>query len=672
MGFFSCIDFSLCDTSQPFSRLMSILAATLLALAVLAAQVLHGGLFVPAFSLPSDGLLVLAAAAGLWVVARNSAPASPISLGAVVVLMAYLMWRCAHATDYYLARVEMGLVLAGGTAFALGYGALTTTRARFTFYGIVLVGAATQAVVGFFQFAKGELVAPLGWFSADLQAIYVDRFATRAHGLFVNPNQFAWLMGWGALSCVALAAWARVSVIARVILIYLALMFVAADLLSGSRGGLLSLVVGGIAFGAISIVGVTLGLRRGRGLVIAGAVFLVALCVGFGWFIYSSNWVMQGRMDALLFPDVRNFLLEHAQRQFEATPLLGTGPGTFIYAARLYRTGDQPFDAVFAHDDWLQTLVEYGFVGIGLALLVLVILLTGGVGRFLRALRRRTAVGDRPLSNAAGFLLAAMTTTVMFAVHSFTDFNMHIPANALLAGATLGILAGTGGEAVSEARRLPAVLLRLGTAGILAILAGALGVYAWWHGPADFYSLKAANAYAGGRVAEGLAAANAGLSIRPGDAQLQTLRGRGLYDFESAAELALPDNGVGADVKGPDGEMLTPEKRHALYEGASEAFSAAIAQRPMERALLVRRANARVETGQREQAGKDLIAAIRLDPSHAYAYGAYGDFLYEEGQLGRALRIYSLGAALPGGSYCGRQAADVREEMGPTAAGGGR
>jgi len=587
------------------------------------------------------------------------------------VLGAYLVWRCAHPSDHFLGRVEMGQVLAAVLAFAMGYGALTHTRARFVFFGVVLAGAVAQAGVGFFQFAQGGMVAPLGWFALDLQSVYAERFATRAHGFFVNPNQFAWLMGWATLSCVALASWARVHVITRVILIYLALMFLAADLLSGSRGGLLSLVAGGVAFGLVSVVGIATMLRRGRGLIISGAVFLVALCLGFGWFVYSSNWMIQGRMDAMLFPDVREILLEHARRQFEVAPLLGMGPGMFGYAARLYRTGNQPSDAVFAHDDWLQTLVEYGFVGFSLALLVVLILLAGGVGRFFMALRRRVLAGERPLSNSAGVLLAAITTTVTFCVHSFTDFNLHIPANALLAGATLGLLAGTGGDPAG-ARRLPAGLLRTFTGGGIAVAAVALGLFVWWHGAADFYALRSANAYASGQVRAGLADANTGLTFRPDDAQLQALRGRGLSDFESAEQFELEAKSDFSSAKGPDGEELTPETRRKLYQAASDAFTAAIAQQPMERSLLVGRATALLEAGREESARKDLLEAIRLDPSHAYAYGAYGDYLYEKGHLDRALRIYTLGTTLPGGGYCGQQAESVREELAPTPGAGGR
>jgi O-antigen ligase len=586
------------------------------------------------------------------------------------VLAAYLVWRCGHATDQFLGRIEMGQILAVGLAFGVAYGGLTNTRARFVFLGIVLAGAVAQAVVGFFQFAQGGMVAPLGWFALDLQKVYETRFATRAHGLYVNPNQFAWLMGWATLSCLALATWARVHVVTRVVLIYLALMFLAADLLSGSRGGLLGLIAGGMAFGLMSIAGVVMALRRGRVLILAGAIFLVLLCAGFGAFIYSSNWVIQGRVDAILFPDVREALLEHAWRQFEAAPLVGMGPGAFIYAARLYRTGNQMLDAVFAHDDWLQTLVEYGFVGFSLALLTVLVLLWGGGERFFKTLERRASTGDRPLSSSAGILLAAIAATVMFFVHSFTDFNLHIPANALLAGATLGLLAGTGGDPAG-ARRLPAGILRTFSALGIVVLTIAVGFFAWLHGAADFYALRAANAEEGGHVKEALVAANKGLEFRPDDAQLQTLRGRALSDFESAEMFARAENDF-SGTRGPDGKELTPETRRELYQSASDAFAAAIAQQPMERSLLIGRATALLTAGHEESGGRNLIEAIRLDPGHSYAYGAYGDYLYEKGNLNRALRIYALGAALPGGSYCGQQAESVREELAPPPRAGGR
>ncbi len=664
---------------------MNILAAILLALAIIAGQVLHGGLLVPVFTVPGDGLLVVAAMVAIAAAFRNPAPGAPSAFASAIILIGYLLWRCLHSHDQFFGRIEFGQVLALGLAFMIAYCGLTSTRSRYVLLGILMTAAVGQTVVGMIQFARGELVAPLGWFSADLRAIYEARFSGRAHGFFLNPNQLSWLLSWASLMCVSLASWGRVRVITRVVLIYLALMFIAGNVLTGSRGGLLSFVGGMAVFCCLSVTGVLVGLRRGRILALSGALLVVVICLGVGGFIYSSNWVVQGRMDAMHLPDIRDYLFEHARRQFETAPLLGGGPGSFIYAARLYRTHYQPNDAFFAHDDWLQTLVEYGFVGFAISLVGLLVLLMGGMQRFFAAIKRQEEVGARPQSNGAAILIGTISATCAFCLHSLTDFNLHVPANGLLAAVTMGLLAGTGGELADKSRRLQAGVLRAFGGLVTACLAALLGFFIWSYGRADYRSLLALNALAEGDVKTSLAESEEGLKTAPHDAGLLASQGRSLYSYESSlqfegsaesdADADTADDGS-ADVASDEAEAesdddadnapeLTPAERTKFYRGAAEAFSSALLQQPGERGYHIELANALAECGDRQQAERQLIEAIRLDPAHGYAYASYADFLYENDRPERALRIYSLGAALPGGDYCGGRVQDLREEMAP-------
>ncbi|MDD5199126.1 MAG: O-antigen ligase family protein [Terrimicrobiaceae bacterium] len=649
---------------------MSILAAILTAFAIIAAQVLHGGLMVPFFSVPSDTLLVVATLPALIAACRNPAPSAPGALAAVAVLIGYVAWRCLHAPDQFLGRVELGQALSAGLAFLIGYGGLTNTRARFVFLGIVGAVAFGQAVVGFVQFAHGGLAAPLGWFSPDLRAIYETRFVTRGHGLFLNPNQFAWLMTWAALFSVSLACWARVNVIARVVLVYLALVFIVADILSGSRGGMAGLLGGLGVFCLAGFVVVTTMLRRGRALILLGGALVVALCVGVGAFAYSSNWVVQGRVDALQLGDIRSFLFEHARRQFEAAPLLGMGPGSFLYAARLYRTGNQANDAVFAHDDWLQTLVEYGFVGFALAILTALVLLGGGVQRFFSALRRLALTNDRPLSNSAAILAGAFSATAAFCIHSFTDFNMHVPANALLAGATLGLLAGTPGEPAG-ARRMQGGILRVFTAVAMVCMAAGLGLYTWQHGVSDTQSLRAQNSLHDGDIRATLAATEAGLKWEPNHAALLATLGRAWYAYESSLQFeGEAKNGKAGSDESQEAAIveLTPEQRRKVYQSSADAFTKALKLQPMERSYEVELARALDEVGEPQQAKAHLIDVIRLDPAHAYAYASYADHIYEKGDLPAALHMYFIACQVPGSDYAISQVQSLQEEMNPPSA----
>jgi hypothetical protein len=104
-------------------------------------------------------------------------------------------------------------------------------------------------------------------------------------------------------------------------------------------------------------------------------------------------------------------------------PWFGVGVGQ----ARFFVTGPGGSDAValYAHDEYLQTLVDLGVVG---AVLLLIVLVT-----IFRLIRRR---GDALWAGA----IAALTA---FAVHSGLDFLWHIAVLPLLAGLLTG-LAATG------------------------------------------------------------------------------------------------------------------------------------------------------------------------------------------------------------------------------------
>jgi tetratricopeptide (TPR) repeat protein len=261
--------------------------------------------------------------------------------------------------------------------------------------------------------------------------------------------------------------------------------------------------------------------------------------------------------------------------------------------------------------------------------------------------------------------LGAFSATVAFAIHSAVDFNMHVPANALLAAVTLGLLAGGMPEDLMKregVRRIPTMLLRMVTGIAMLVLGIALGAFVWRHAYPDFQNLRARNAFASGNVRKTLSAANAGLQREPGNAGLLEMRGKALYAMESAMLLEADSGGEDDDT---EPAQLPPEKRSALYRDAAQAFSQALRWQPLERQYHVELAKALVENGGIAEAHAHFVEAIRLDPAQEYAYGAYGDQLDAEELFPRALRIFEIGAQTPLAKYCAARVDDVREELTP-------
>jgi O-antigen ligase len=656
---------------------MRFAAASLLALALVVAQAAHSGALVAFLGYPAYGLAVVGALlAGVTAIFSRRWPWPALS---VVVLAAagYAAWRCVVADDHTLAAGDLALIL-GCAAMWCGV-ALGVTRndARFVFLAICLVAGCVQVVFGLLQLIQqGEFAMPY-WLSVTLRDFYAMRFPQRARGLFLNPNQFAWMMNALALMALSVGIWGRVRILFRIGLLYLAGVFGVMAILSASRGGLISLVAGVATFLVLSLIAVLVSGGRRRVLLLVTGGVMLTLCLGAIYAAFSTSWVAQGRFGALLLPEARSGFFEDAIRLFQTQPLQGSGPGVYRYAARLYRTGDVSGDPIFVHDDWLQGLAEYGFVGFGAALLVLILALAAGARGFFGFVRLAARETGSPASSSAGFVLGAVCGIVAGAVHSNVDFNLHIPANALLAAALLGLVTGARPLGASRIYAATSAVGGWVTAAAAGVIAVTLAVFLWRHGPAEYYVLRADNALQTGDANAAIQAAERGLRLAPDDATLLAQHARGLYEYDAWLQVSQADPSDATVEEASDEEDIAVEdepeeedttrrlsdaERAALYQRSAAKFARAAAAQPNERVIRIGWAKALAETGQIAAARRQYLEAIELDPMHAYPWASYGDFLSEREDVTGARRIYEIGAGLPGGQYCRDQVGLIDDE----------
>jgi O-antigen ligase len=135
--------------------------------------------------------------------------------------------------------------------------------------------------------------------------------------------------------------------------------------------------------------------------------------------------------------DVRVAIWRDTVHSLQAHPWIGSGLGGYERALYQYKTAKPTKTLDFAHNDYLQIAVELGIPGLALALLL-------GVWILWRSLA--VALWHRDVRNwelSVG-LLGAL---VAIGMHSMTDFNLYIPANATA-------FAWLGGLSVSQGLRL--------------------------------------------------------------------------------------------------------------------------------------------------------------------------------------------------------------------------
>ncbi len=208
--------------------------------------------------------------------------------------------------------------------------------------------------------------------------------------------------------------------------LFLAAMMVLSVVFSFSRGGILAVSLTLIVLSLLTLLKVR---RKSWGLVIAGLAVLAvgfSLWIGLGGVVHRFENMSQSKY---LGTSKRTMIWSDTLHLLGANPVLGTGLGTFGEAFRPYQTRLVNMHVDHAHDDYLEFASETGAVGFCLLFLPIFYLLGRMIISFLRDHRRyRSAV-----------LLGCIGSTLGLLIHSLTDFNLQVPANALIFAVILGI-----------------------------------------------------------------------------------------------------------------------------------------------------------------------------------------------------------------------------------------
>jgi O-antigen ligase len=207
---------------------------------------------------------------------------------------------------------------------------------------------------------------------------------------------------------------------------FLVILQLIAVVFSRSRMGIFSVLVSLILMAVLGQLG---GGRRTWTvitlLVIAGSM-TYALWIGLSPVIIRFEALTPGGPEN---PYGRAVFWKQASGIIRDYPAVGTGLGTFAVAFRRYQTALVDLLVDHAHNDYVEVTTDTGILGAVLlfipimGLLVKMILAYAGA----RSAYRRSV------------LLACIGGTAALLIHSTMDFNLQIPANALLFAVVLGI-----------------------------------------------------------------------------------------------------------------------------------------------------------------------------------------------------------------------------------------
>jgi O-antigen ligase len=326
-----------------------------------------------------------------------------------------------------LIFLALGQILFRGTASAYD----TRTELQLLTAVTLLLFLATQAFrttddwrfFVWFIMSLGFLVAVFGilqhlTFNGKLYWFREMRYGGIPFGPYVNRNHFA---GFAELVIpVALVPlvlgkvrrdrWFAVGL--------LALLPLGALFLSASRGGIISFAA------ELGLLTLLLILRRAGGKhVLAGAVVLLFAFMLVSWLGARQILERFSSMQSLeVTSGKRASMRTDTWHIFREHPWTGTGLGTLQTVFPAYESLYDAKVVNHSHNDYLEALAETGIVGAACSAWFLAAL-------FFHSLRR-LLLQDKSFS--AALHLSGLVACTGFLVHSFVDFNLHIPGNALL------------------------------------------------------------------------------------------------------------------------------------------------------------------------------------------------------------------------------------------------
>jgi len=363
----------------------------------------------------------------LWVSPKPQFLWPPI-VWAVLAFALYAIGRYLTADIEYPARLELIRILVFTFLFlAILNNLYHQDMVQTISYTVIFLAAAisSYAVLQFLNHSDHVWTA-------------TSHYPGRPSGTFMQPDHFCAFLELVLPLSLSLLLVGRIKPLMRIFLGYSILAIFAGVMVTLSRAGWVSAAVG-----LLVVLGVLLGHRNHR----TFAGILLVLAGGATWFTTHFLARSAAFQQHLLSPQgglnfdvfMRMKIWMAAVRMWLDHFWWGVGPGLFDSRFNAYRPQTMQMQPGWAHCDYLNLLTDYGLVG-GLIVLAGMGLCLAGIIQSWKRVRRAESDFGSQFSNRFAFFLGALGGLTALAVHSLVDFNLHIPADALLAVTLLALL----------------------------------------------------------------------------------------------------------------------------------------------------------------------------------------------------------------------------------------
>jgi len=397
----------------------------------------------------------------------------------VLAFAFYAIGRYLTADIEYVARQEMiRVLLYAFLFFAIVHNLQRPESAQIISFTLIFLAAGISGYAIYQFLAHSNYVWNL-----------ISPYAGRGMGTYISPNDFAGFLEMLLPLAVAYALAGRVKPLVRALLIYAAVAMIAGLAVTLSRGGWVAAAAGLLVLLAVFISRCDYRLPA--------LCLLIVLAAGGTIFVTKYLATTLSYAQRIKNPEnftqqdwnIRHDMWGAAVQMWQDHFWWGVGPALYDYRFPQYRPEDMQMRPGWAHNDYLNLLADWGTVGGGIVLAGMITFSMGLIKTWKHVRPPRNDLG-RSLSNRFAFFLGASAGLLALAVHSVVDFNLHIPANAILGVTLLALLSGN--LQLAE-RNEPTTRPSTKVPATLALIAGIayLGCQEWRRGCEQFWLAQA-------------------------------------------------------------------------------------------------------------------------------------------------------------------------------------